>query len=329
MTGTGMEREVAGRDLARFARRSLDQDVRELAGRVRAFARREGAGLAAAAVAVALVSIFAGPVTGPWPTGRDAFCYWLPSLTSPYSFSNWTAPVAYVYSPAFLQALAPLKLLSWQAFLVAWTTILVAAIRYLSGPRLFAAAIAFSVLELTGGNIHLLLAAAIVAGFRWPAAWALVLLTKVTPGIGLVWFAVRREWRHLFIALAATAAIAAVSIVLAPTAWQDWVGVLAASTTKTEGTWAAIAVPLWARLPVAIAIVAWGARTGRRWTVPIAAIVALPALWFGSFSMLLAVLPLREREAAKPAGPPAGRARETGSDRQPTTVARGEICPVA
>jgi len=39
-----------------------------------------------------------------------------------------------------------------------------------------------------------LLAVAIAVGFRYPAAWALVLITKVTPGIGLVWFAVRREW---------------------------------------------------------------------------------------------------------------------------------------
>ena len=66
-------------------------------------------------------------------------------------------------------------------------------------------------MEVAGGNVSLLLAVAIVVGFRWPAAWALVLLTKITPGIGLLWFAVRREWRHLAIALGATAAIVAVS----------------------------------------------------------------------------------------------------------------------
>jgi hypothetical protein len=36
----------------------------------------------------------------------------------------------------------------------------------------------------------------------------------------------------------------------------------------------------------------WGARTDRRWTVPVASMLALPALWYGGFSMLLAVLPL-------------------------------------
>ena len=71
-------------------------------------------------------------------------------------------------------------------------------------------------MELAGGNIHLLLAAAIVLGFRWPWTWAIVLLTKITPGIGLLWFVVRREWRDLAIALGATAAIVAVSFLVWP-----------------------------------------------------------------------------------------------------------------
>ncbi len=45
------------------------------------------------------------------------------------------------------------------------------------------------------------MAAAIALGFRYPATWAFVLLAKVTPGIGLLWFLVRREWRNLAIAL--------------------------------------------------------------------------------------------------------------------------------
>ena len=36
-------------------------------------------------------------------------------------------------------------------------------------------------------------------------SWAFVLLTKVTPGIGLLWFAIRRRWRDLAIALGVTA----------------------------------------------------------------------------------------------------------------------------
>ena len=68
--------------------------------------------------------------------------------------------------------------------------------------------------EINAGNIQLLLAAAIVLGVPqrgagWAGAWAFVLLTKVTPGVGLLWFALRRRWRALAIALGVTAAIAA------------------------------------------------------------------------------------------------------------------------
>ena len=70
-------------------------------------------------------------------------------------------------------------------------------------------------LELYHGNIHLWIAAAIALGFRYPWTWGFVLLTKVTPGVGLLWFAVRREWRALGIALGVTGAIVAVSLLLA------------------------------------------------------------------------------------------------------------------
>ena len=42
---------------------------------------------------------------------------------------------------------------------------------------------------------------------RHPAAWAFPLLTKVTTGVGVLWFAFRRDWRSLGIAIGATAVI--------------------------------------------------------------------------------------------------------------------------
>ena len=38
----------------------------------------------------------------------------------------------------------------------------------------------------------------------------------------------------------------------------------------------------------------WGARSNRRWTVPVAGMLALPALWYGGLTMLLAVIALRD-----------------------------------
>ena len=80
---------------------------------------------------------------------------------------------------------------------------------YLAGP--FTIFVLFTVpvaSEINAGNIQLMLALAIVLGFRWPATWAFVVLTKLTPGIGALWFALRRQWRSFGIAVGATLAIA-------------------------------------------------------------------------------------------------------------------------
>jgi hypothetical protein len=258
-----------------------------------------------AAIWVAIV-VFAKPFGRLWGTGQDAYCYWFPSLADPYARSDWTDPIAYVYSPAFLQLLEPIRALPWQAYVAVWTAILLGAVFVLTGRKWFAVGVVLGLMELAGGNIHLLLAAAMVLGFRWPASWALVLLTKITPGIGLLWFVVRGEWRQLFIALGATALIVAVSFVTMPDAWFQWAEVLTRIAGR-DGTWAAVPIPFLVRLPFAVALVVWGARTNRRWTVPVAGMLALPALWYGGLAMLLAVIRLQE-----PA-PPAGRATAPAS----------------
>ena len=269
---------------------------RAAAGRLPALARLETPAWAGIALAVglwALVVVFSEPWGRLWGTGQDARCYWQATLADPYLHSDWNDPIAYVYSPAFLQLVSPLTALPWQAFMAVWTALLLVAVRFLAGPRLLAAGLLFpfALMEVAGGNVSLLLAAAIVVGFRWPGAWSIVLLTKLTPGIGLLWFAVRREWRALAIALGVTAAIAAISFAILPDQWRTWLDVIIRNAGK-GGTWASVPVPLWIRLPIAIAIVVWGARTDRRWTVPVASMLALPALWYGGISMLLAVIPL-------------------------------------
>jgi Glycosyltransferase family 87 len=282
-------------------------------------------GLAVAGFAWLLIVMLASPYGRAWGTGQDARCYWLPSLLSPYAFANWTQPIAYVYSPAFLQLISPLTSLPWQTFMAAWMAILIATLGWLTGPRLLAWGVAFAAMELAGGNISLLLAAAIVLGFRWPAAWAFLLLTKVTPGIGLLWFAVRGEWRSLGIALGATLAVVTASALVMPAAWAEWFSVLT-SVAGRDGTWAAVPIPLWLRLPVAVAVVVWGARTNRRWTVPVASMLALPALWYGGFSMLLAMIPLIPgwrtpwRQSGAESGERGATPARSGADRSAATA---------
>jgi hypothetical protein len=83
-----------------------------------------------------------------------------------------------------------------------------------------------------------------------------------------------------------------------PQQWRDWIDVIVGNVGK-GGTWASVPIPLWARLPVAVAVVVWGARSDRPWTVPVAAMLALPALWYGGLSMLLAVIILRDDDRAR------------------------------
>ncbi len=251
-----------------------------------------GGWLVAGGLWLAVVTL-ASPLGRQLRTGQEAFCYWIASIHAPYALSDWTQPVAYVYSPAFLQLIAPLAELPWLGFFSAWTALLLLAVRFLTGPRRFAVGVLCATFEIAGGNISLLLAVAMVVGFRWPAAWAFVLLTKVTPGVGLLWFAVRREWRSLGIALGATALVVAASAAVMPGAWLEWLDLLVRLAGR-DGTWAAVPIPFLVRLPIAIAVVVWGARTDRRWTVPVAGMIALPALWYGSLTMLLAVIALRD-----------------------------------
>ena len=228
-------------------------------------------------------------------TGVDAHAYWAADPFDPYGGTRPAEQDAYFYAPPFAQLLGPLHLLPWPWFIALWTLLLTAALVWQAG--LWTGFVVFLVpvfAELTVGNIHLLLGAAIVAGFRWPWLWALPLLTKVTPGIGLLWFALRREWRNLAIALGATAAISAVSFAIAPGLWFRWLEVLGAATKAPDWVFI-VPIPLWIRMVPAVALVSWGALTDRRWTVPVAAMLALPILWVNGLAMLVAVIPLVPR----------------------------------
>lgn len=221
----------------------------------------------------------------------DARTYWGTPYDDPYPGPDLGLPGAYLYSPAFIQALAPLRLLPWEAFHVVWSAIGFGALVFLVGPigGALAVTLPFVYRDLLVGNIHLLLGAAIVIGLRHPAAWAFPLLTKVTPGVGLLWFAGRGEWRRFGISIGVTAAIVMVSFAVAPSLWFDWVDRLRGDS----GTAGNLYVTLIAvRLALAAALVLYAARSGRAWLVPVAVVLALPILWPDSLALLLACFPL-------------------------------------
>jgi hypothetical protein len=234
----------------------------------------------------------------PWADSVDAYAYWTTRDGSFYDAATTGRIGSYLYSPAFAQVLAPLVWLPISVFTALWTALNSATLWFLlrrwALPSLLFLPIAF---EIISGNVHLLYAAAIIVGFRWPAAWALMFLTKVTPGVGVLWFLVRREWRSLAIALGVTAAIAAVSFVLDQAQWARWVDILRAdaggagsATFSTVGWY--LPIGLAPRLVAAIVVVVVAAWSDRRWLLPVGVVLAMPVVWLNSLAVLAACVPL-------------------------------------
>jgi len=259
--------------------------------------------------------------SGHLPLAVDTHAYWAASPLTPYWQSQLGGFDAYFYSPAFAQALWPLTRLPWSLFAAIWTGILVAAL-YAQAGRWFGLVVPLVAVELAMGNIHLLIGLAIAAGLVWPAAWAFPLLTKITPGIGLLWFVARRERRQLVIATLATAAFVVPSLVLSPGAWVDWIRLVMSTTGHPWG----IDIPLAIRLPVAATVIAWGAKTDRRWTVVVGSWLAVPALWWNSTAVLVALIPVLDSSvplARLAASRRAASARRSGSSGEAVGAATG------
>jgi hypothetical protein len=254
------------------------------------------------AIGIALVALRLFDVP-PWNAPFfDFHAYWATQFGIDYSTANPYQIGAYLYPPAFAQAIAPLALLPFPMFAALWTALSVIVCAWLVGrwaaPLLLTGALA---LELALGQIDIFIAAAIVVGFRYPAVWAFPLLTKVAPGIGLLWFVVRREWQKLAIAIAVTVGIAAISALVAPEAWRSWFDLMRRSLTEPAPFGAYIPIPIWLRLPIGVGLIAWGARTDRYWTVPVGVLLSMPILWTNVFTLLIAVIPLREEPGLTPA----------------------------
>jgi Glycosyltransferase family 87 len=218
----------------------------------------------------------------------DVHAYWVADPANLYP-NLVLARDGYYYPPPFELLVGWGRLVPFDVFVALWRALLLAALVYLAGPfTIFILFLSPVTSEINAGNVQILLAAAVVLGFRWPATWAFVLLTKVSPGVGLLWFVVRREWRSLGIALGTTAALAAVSLLF----WADqWPGYLRLVTSGAAPAVSPFYLSLYQRLPFAIVLVVVGAWRGWRWTVPVAATLALPVFYYTSLSMLVGVLP--------------------------------------
>jgi hypothetical protein len=261
----------------------------------------------------------------------DAWCYYGADPAQPYRLDG-----CFMYSPPVALVMDGVRaLMPFEAFTFLLRSIEMLVLIVVAGPAiglaLFIPAVA---IELNAANINLLIVGAVLIGFRYPWAWAFVALTKFTPGVGMLWFAVRREWRNFSLALGATVVIASASWLAAPDLWRGYLAGLGGSPDSS--IWL-----IWWRLPVAALVVVWGARNDHRWALVVAVFLAMPRWYFLSPVILVGLFPLVTlprplRLPALAAAPailrlrPARRARSapaTGVARTPGAVLLGRSLP--
>jgi hypothetical protein len=231
----------------------------------------------------------------PIPEASDAANYWQVDLSDPYG-TPWLAPDSFVYPPPVALLISPFTALPFEVFYRLLLAANLAAMVWMVGwvGAAFALLLPPVQSELQVGNIHLLIGAAIVLGLHRSAAWSLPILTKVTPIVGLTWFAVRREWRSTAIAVGTTAAIVVGTWFFVADLWVEWLDLVTAAVPVDSGVaYTVIEAPLLLRLLIAAGLLAIAGVRGWAWAVPIGVLISLPAVWYSALSMLLAVVPLR------------------------------------
>jgi hypothetical protein len=217
----------------------------------------------------------------------DGYMFWAPPASDPYGWEG--TPVAevyqYRYSPAFLFILTPIRALPWTGFAVAWFLLHIAVLLYLRMPWMIVWPGVID--DIVRGNSVTFIALACVLALRGQGwAWSYAFLTKVTPGVGVIWHLVRREWHRLAWAIGSTAAIMAIGFLASPSIWSDWI----ASLTRAPGNYLTVnwLAPLPFRLGAAVLVIGWAAYRSKAWLVPIGMIIGLPGLWPSSFALVLA-----------------------------------------
>lgn len=272
---------------------------------------------AGAILGLAFVAVWATSTLG---RGLDFHAYWMADPVHPYLHQGLVED-AFQYTPAAALVAPILRLIPFALALTIWRIGQVSAIVATAGPWALVVLLTYPVAsEMNLGNINLMIGVAILAGFRWPALWAFVLLTKPTCAVALLWFVVRRDWRSLRIALGVTAALAAISFVLVPGAWFEYARYMLGDPAPAPQGFPV----LWLRLPVAAAVAVITGRLGWRPGMIVAAWLALPVWWYVSPSLLVAALaftwpsPLVRKSARAPI------AESPTTGRRPALVAAAQ-----
>lgn len=235
-------------------------------------------------------------VKGFLPTPVDAWNYWRAGTSVDLYPDRWGDPGVgqWLFYPPFVAQISRLmQPIGWDlfvfviavsTFLAMWYclrrwSVLVLALGTVGAiaplPPVTATLLGYALI----GNLQWILAATILLAIRHPTLWVVELLTKVTPSIGWWWHVIRGEWGSAARGALVAGAVLAVSVVASPDMWRQFFVFTEANGSMAEPPMPMFPVPFGIRLITAAILLGWGARTDRRWTVPIAAGWALPAIW--------------------------------------------------
>ena len=227
--------------------------------------------------------------------GIDSIAYWTAAANARDGLPLYAVPVggftAYTYPPPMAQALVPVSWLPLPVFTWLWRAAEIISLRVALGSwtrsGLALLLVPPVLAEIDAGNVHLMMAAVCALAMRGvavPVAPATLLKFASVPLVPLGW---RLDRRGLLIGVGVSAGIVAISAVLAPAAWSDYIHFL--STTTFPTGWYNIGenVPL----PLRLALAAVAGLAAARWIrlAPIAVFLAYPVVWFHSLSTLVAV----------------------------------------
>ncbi|MFC6152924.1 glycosyltransferase family 87 protein [Nocardioides yefusunii] len=209
------------------------------------------------------------------------------------------------YTPAVAQIVWPFTHLPWVVF--ATLTVAAAAIGvwWLLRPLgWFTKTLGWCIcsVQVASGNIDWLLAVMAVLGVTRGGPWALVALTKMAPTWGPVWFAARGEWRNLAKFVLTLVVVVAISVATVPHLWVEWFDFVREHSGEKPGMFRELLPPLPLRMAFAFALVVYGARTSRRWTIPVAMLCAAPVPGTGPWALLAGLPRMLEMDRAERAG---------------------------
>jgi hypothetical protein len=235
------------------------------------------------------------PKDGESPFGMDAFSYWLAQASSYRDNLTISGFAAWRYAPIWLPILWLPQHLTFILFAYLIAAVEFACLLYLTRSWVLGSfCFIFVGFEIFEGNIYLLSAALLIFILRHVSQkpylaglWSFFLLTKVTPFILVSWHLFRGEWRQLTWALGMGGLIIGLGLLLDRTTWLAWISsFMTTSTDVIQASPLGLTLPI--RLGISLVLVAIGARSNRQIFLVPALFLAMPTIWWHTYSILIA-----------------------------------------